>query len=316
MWFNRSMNADLIYIVGAFIVLWLGAGLSINGVEKVSKYIRISSFVVSYFALGLLTSSSEISVAYFAILDKTPGVSVGNLIGGSTVLLLLIIPLLAVLNKKLKFDEKTEPINFPLALLVISLPVFLILDKNLSTMDAFIMIASVVFLAFSVSQKSTIFSKIEDFINHRNINVMVEGVKILVGVGLVIVACKYIVDTAILYADRFSVSPFLVGLLVLSIGTNLPELTILVRSTLFKKKTIALGDYVGSAALNTLTLGFVVLFSNGSVTITEGLKLNILLLPIGGLLFLIFTRDKKLERLEGMLLLIMYAFFVAYEILG
>jgi cation:H+ antiporter len=307
------MLKDLVLLFISFLVLWIGAGFSVGGVEKVARYVKISSFLVSYFALGFLTSVSEISVAYFSIVDKTPGISVGNLIGGSAVITLLIIPLLAVLNKGIKFDEKSEPINFPLAYFVISLPVLLILDRTISMVDAFIMIASVIFLAITISAKNTLLSKLEDMINHRNINVVKESLKVVLGVILIILSCKYIVDTTVLYANKYSIAPFLVGLILLSIGTNLPELTILIRSTIFKKKTIALGDYVGSAALNTITLGFLTVFNRAPIQITGGLKYNLLLLPLGAIMFLLFTKNKNLERKEGFFLLALYFVFVVFE---
>lgn len=308
------MLKDLVLLFISFLVLWIGAGFSIGGVEKIARYVKISSFLVSYFALGFLTSVSEISVAYFSIVDKTPGISVGNLIGGSAVITLLIIPLLAVLNKGIKFDEKSEPINFPLAYFVISLPVLLILDRTISMVDAFIMIASVIFLAITISAKNTLLSKLEDMITHRNINVVKEALKVVLGVILIILSCKFIVDTTVLYANKYSVAPFLVGLILLSIGTNLPELTILIRSTMFKKKTIALGDYVGSAALNTITLGFLTVFNRAPIQITGGLKYNILLLPLGAIMFLLFTKNKNLERKEGLFLLALYLVFVIFEL--
>src|SRR3989344_652374 len=310
------MIQDLSFLLIAFLVLWVGSGISISGVEKVSRYVKISSFLVSFFALGFLTSVSEISVAYFSIIDKTPGMSVGNLIGGSAVITLLIIPLLAILNKGIRFDEKAEPINFPLAYFVISLPILLILDKTISMIDALIMISSVVFLATTISAKNTLLSKIEDVINHRNINVVKESLKIIFGVVLIILSCKYIVDTTVSYANKFSIAPFLVGLILLSIGTNLPELTILIRSTIFKKKNIALGDYVGSAALNTITLGFLTVFNKAPIQISSGLKYNILLLPVGASLFLLFSRNKKLDRKEGVVLLLFYLVFVVLELFG
>ena len=253
-------------------------------------------------------------MAYFAVLDKTPEISVGNLIGASAVITLLIIPLLAVLNKGITFNGTIDRINFPLAYLVISLPVLLILDRTLGVFDAFILIFAVGVLVFTISVKNTLVDRIEEALNHRHVNVLLESTKVFLGVGLIVFSSKYIVDTTILYAIKYSVAPFLVGLLLLSIGTNLPELTVLIRSTIFKKKAIALGDYVGSAVINTLTLGGLILFNKNTIRLTGGVKLNILLLPIGAILFLYFAKNKKLDRREGLILLGLFALFVILEL--
>jgi cation:H+ antiporter len=308
------MPTDLFLLLLAFAVLWIGSGLSVSGVEKLSKRVRIPSFLVSFFALGVLTSVSEISVAYFSIVDNAPGISVGNLIGGSAVLTLFVVPLLAILNNGINFGERKEPINFPLAYLVISLPVLLIIDKALSYFDAFLLIFAYNYLVITISVKNTLLDKIENVLNHGTVNVLKETAKILVGVTFIVISCKYVVDTTVIYAGKLGISPFLVGLVLVSIGTNLPELTILIRSTMAKQKTIALGDYVGSAALNSFVLGFLTLFNKGPIVINGGVKFNLLLLPIGALVFLMMTRNRTLDRREGFLLASLYVLFVFLEL--
>ncbi len=306
---------DAVFFALALVGLWIGAGISVGAVEKVSKYLKISSFFTSFIILGGLTSVSEISVAYFSIVDKTPTISVGNLIGASIVLTLFAVPLLAIFNKGIKIDDRTEPVNFNIAYLVISLPALLILDKTLSFFDVGVMLCSFVFLGVTMSTKSTVLAKLEDALTHPKIDAIKEGLKIIMGVGMIILASKYIVDTAVIYSGRLVVPPFLIGVLILSLGTNLPELSVLVRSTLEKKKNIALGDYVGSSVLNTLTICGLTVFNGAPIVLNAGLKLNLLILPLGSTLFLYMTRDGRLEKREGFVLLALYVLFVVLELL-
>ena len=305
---------DLLLFPLALVALWLGAGLSVGAVEKLARYLKISSFFTSFIILGTLTSVSEISVAFFSVVDKTPSISVGNLLGASIVLTLFAVPLLAIFNKGVKLDDRTEHVNFNAAYLVISLPALLVLDKSLSFFDAGIILCSVVFLGVTMSNKASLVTKLEQAIIHPRVNLLKELAKILTGVALIIFASKFIVDTAVSYSQSLSVSPFLVGVLVLSIGTNLPEISVLIRSTLAKKKNIALGDYVGSSVMNSLTLVGLTLFNGAPIALTSGLKLNILLLPLGSILFLYMTRDGRLEKREGAVLLSLYFLFVLLEL--
>lgn len=306
---------DAVFFALALVGLWIGAGISVGAVEKVSKYLKISSFFTSFIILGGLTSVSEISVAYFSIVDKTPTISVGNLIGASIVLTLFAVPLLAIFNKGIKIDDRTEPVNFNIAYLVISFPALLILDKTLSFFDVGVMLCSFVFLGVTMSTKSTVLAKLEDALTHPKIDAIKEGLKIIMGVGMIILASKYIVDTAVIYSGRLVVPPFLIGVLILSLGTNLPELSVLVRSTLEKKKNIALGDYIGSSVLNTLTICGLTVFNGAPIVLNAGLKLNLLILPLGSALFLYMTRDGRLEKREGFVLLVLYVLFVLTELL-
>ena len=307
------MLMDISLMLLSFITLWTGAGISVTSVEKISRKINISSFIVSFFALGFLTSLSEISVAFFSLIDKTPEISVVNLIGFSSILILLVIPLLAVLNKTITFNEKAGLINFPLSFIVISLPVIFVLDRKLTTMEAFFLLLSFAFLSFTISTKNTLVGRIENAISKHNVSTYKELLKIVVGVLLIVLSSKFIVDTTILYAGKYNLSPFVLGLVLLSFGTNLPELSILARSTLLKKKNIALGDYLGSATINSLILGFLTLGNGDTINLSSGIRYNLLLLPLGAGILLYFIRNTKLERKEGLILLVVYLLFVVLE---
>ncbi len=306
---------DLVFLPLALTALWFGAGLSIGAVEKMSRYLRISSFLTSFIVLGSFTSVSEISVAFFSSLDRAPSISVGNLIGGSIVLTLFVIPLLAILNKGIKIDDRVGHINFNLAYLVISLPAVLALDRKLSFFDAGIILCSFVFLGITMSNKSSLAAKLEQALIHPHVDLLKEATKVLIGMIIIILASKFVVDIAVSSSQSLSIPPFLVGVLLLSIGTNLPEVSVLIRSTLARKKNIALGDYVGSSVMNSLILVGLTMFNGIPIALNSGLKLNILLLPLGSILFLYMTRDGRLEKREGLVLLGLYSTFVLLELL-
>src|SRR3989338_3302472 len=89
---------ELLYLLLGIGMVWVASGLVVNGVEKFSRDTRISTFAMSFLILGVLTSLTEISVGLNAVIDEKPSVFAGNLIGGSFVILLLIVPLLAIFS--------------------------------------------------------------------------------------------------------------------------------------------------------------------------------------------------------------------------
>lgn len=310
------MILDILLAVIAFAAMWVGSGYSVSGVQKISDYTKISSFLVSFFVLGFFTSISELSVAVFSVLDSTPQVSVGNLIGASSILTLLVIPLLSLIDKSVRFEENSSSVNLPFAYFVISLPVFLILDKRLTLLDGFIIVVALALLFITTSLKKPLLEKIEDFVEFKKVNIFKELSKVLLGVALIVVSSKYIVDTTVLYANMFNAPPFLIGLLLISIGTNLPELSIFVRATLGHKKGIALGDYIGSAVMNTGVFAFLIFFNYNPIILGEAVKYNLFLLPFGSILLLLFIKDRRLPTYESLTLLFLYVVFVIYELFG
>lgn len=307
------MFSALSILAVSFIVLWISTGLSISAIEKLSKRTHVASFITSFFALGFLTSLSEVSVAVFSTIDKTPSISVGNLLGAAAVLTLLIIPLQVLNSKGISVNTKADYINLPTAYLVISLPVILILDGKLGTIDALVIIFSYLYLLLTISHKKTVLGSLEHSIIHPPISTIKEIFKLIVGSILVIITTKLIVDNFILLSNYLKLSEFVIGLIALSIGTSIPELTILIRSFLVKNKNVALGDYLGSASLNVLILGLLVFANGGSIKIDGGIKYNLLLLPLGAGLFLLFAKNKKFEQKEAGILIFLYVAFVALE---
>src|SRR3989344_2032781 len=90
----------------SFIGIWIGSGLAIGSVERLSKILRVSSFAVSFLVLGLFTSMGELSVGVNAVLENDPEIYVGTLIGASIVIFTLIIPLLAITGNKIKISTE------------------------------------------------------------------------------------------------------------------------------------------------------------------------------------------------------------------
>src|SRR3989344_8659371 len=94
----------LIYIF-SFLLIWFGAGLVIAGIEQFSKKLKLSSFTVSFFVLGILTSIPEFAVGMTAIATGDSQIFIGNLLGGIPIIFLLIIPILAFFGKNLKLNH-------------------------------------------------------------------------------------------------------------------------------------------------------------------------------------------------------------------
>ncbi|PIQ72690.1 hypothetical protein COY13_01085 [Candidatus Roizmanbacteria bacterium CG_4_10_14_0_2_um_filter_36_35] len=89
------------YLV-SFLILWYCSGIIIRSVDRFAHRLKLSSFAVSFFVLGILTSVPEFSVGINSIINKTPDVFVGNLLGSSLVLFIFVIPLLAVFGGGVK----------------------------------------------------------------------------------------------------------------------------------------------------------------------------------------------------------------------
>lgn len=304
-----------IIFISSFLFIWLGAGLIIKNVSKFSHLLRVSAFSLSFFLLGFLTTLPELTVGLNAIFDKKPEVFVGNLIGGVIVLFSLIIPLLAFINGKIILNHDLENKNLLIVLFYLLLPLAFVADQKLELLEGIFLIVYYLLIFYLLEKRQTLWEKItNEFINHQK-PFLIDIFKIFLGVIIVIFASHFIAKKTIFFANFFHVSPFFVALIILSIGTNLPELSFVIRSIKEKKESIAFGDYLGSAAANIFVLGLLTVVNGESVYIPDHFYQYAIFILLSLILFYLFIKsEKKLTAKEGLILLFIYLIYLILKI--
>ena len=305
----------LVFLI-SFIFIWIGAGLIVRSTDNFSRRFKISSFAMSFFILGILTSVPEFSVGLNSIVRNEPEIFVGNLIGGVIVIFLLIIPLLAIIGNGIKLSHQLDSKKLLLSLIVIASPTFLISDGRITLYEAVLLILLYFILFIFFEKKKEIIETIEsNFLNEKKSD-WKDIFKILIGVVIVFFASRFIVIETEYLASFFKISPFLISLVFLSLGTNLPELSVGLKSLALGKKDVAFGDYIGSASANTLLFGVLTLINKGDIIVPNHFFERFVFLIIGLTLFYLFSRSKNdISRTEGGILLFVYLLFFLVEII-
>lgn len=297
----------------AFIFLWIGSGLAVNTITKISHSIRMSSFIVSFFVLGLFTSITEIMVGINAVIENEPEIYVGNLLGSSVIVFMLVIPLLAVVGNGVGLNHSFRFKDLISATLVVGFPALLTLDNRIGAIDAIILIVIYFYFVFMLEKESGSINKFVQ-IGIRQKTLIVSFFKVIAAIVLVFAGSSILVNETPKLGEILNISPFIISVLLLSIGTNIPELSIAVRSILAKHKDVAFGNYVGSATLNTLEMGALSLFRNSPAP-ADGSNYSVISFVLGLFLFVYFVKSKNnISRSEGFALLGCYLLFVFFEI--
>lgn len=302
-----------------FFVLWFGAGLILSAVEKVSKTLKISAFTLS-FVLGLLTSIPELAVGVTSVVENDPQIFVGNLLGGVVVIFLLIIPVLAILGNGISLIHNMDHKGLLSAMVVCVAPALLVADKRVGVFEAILMLLLYASTLYIIQRKQNLVEKIESiqYSLKNNGRTHIQNVlKILAGLVIVFFGSEYIVRETLSFSNMLKVSPFLISIVVLSLGTNLPEFFLAVRSIKQRKKDVAFGDYIGSASANTLLFGFLVLLNGGNVTLSNNFFQSLMFVLIALICFYFFARSKNtVSRNEGIVLVFIYICFLGLEALA
>lgn len=308
---------NLALFILAFFWIWLGAGLIVSAASKFSRKLKLSPFAFSFVFLGILTSTPEFSVGLQAIADNDPEIFIGNLLGGIVVIFLVIIPLLAVFGNGINLKNELSNKLLLIASGVILLPAALTLDRRVTNVEGIIMIVSYIGLLYLVQRKNGIFDKKNEQLMNSKAYSYKDLLKIILGVGIVFASSGIIVENTIYFSDLLNVSSFYIGLLVVSLGTNLPEISLAIRSIFFGKKELAMGDYLGSAAANTLLFGFFTALNQDEVITVSSFLITFVFISTALALFYLFSNTRKyISRSNGLLMLGIYVLFVFFELLN
>ena len=313
MLFDNTSNT-LLYIL-AFVIIWYGSGLIVAAATKFSSRLRLSAFAFSFIFLGLLTSIPEFSVGIQAVADHDAEIFVGNLLGGIVVMFLFIIPVLAIFGNGISLKHELDKKTLIATLAVIVTPSILVLDRQITNIEGGFLVVIYVALLYLVERKDGIFNRENKELLNSKAYSLRDILTMLLGIGLVFLSSNIIVDKTVYFADVFNISTFYIGLIIISIGTNLPELSLAVRSVISGKKEVAMGDYLGSAAVNTILFGLFTLLHDGEVITINNFYVTFIFIGSALALFYVFFSTKKfISRNNGIALIGLYLLFVILEL--
>lgn len=306
------MIYNLFLFVISFVFIWIFSGLIIKSTESLAKRLHQTSFLVSYFFLGLITSTTEISVAANSYITKNISISIGNLLGGTMVIIFFIIPALGILNNGIKFKARnTTVLNFSVLYLI--LPLLLIIDGVITRLEGLILFAFYLILIVQVYRRTKI-AVAERVVSFEKQHVILI-LKIIVSFLVIAISSYFLVTSARFISTELGISSLIFSMFALSIGTNIPELTVAARSVLNKKDDVALGDYLGSSVVNVATLAVLMIFS-GAYTFKVSV-LPVSLFGLFGLTYFMYAvrTNRTLTRFESLGLICVYIVFIVTEYL-
>ena len=142
-------------------------------------------------------------------------------------------------------------------------------------------------------------------------------IAILVVGGLVLLffGADWLVKGAVTMALHLGLSPLIVGLTVVALGTSLPEALVSVQAAIDNQGGIALGNVIGSNILNiALILGLSALIQPLKVD-SHLVKADVPLLVGASFLLIVLLEDFHISRMEGALLLLCIVFYVTGNIM-
>ncbi len=305
---------NLIILIVASIVLIRAATLLVHGITIISRFLKLSEFTVAFILMGFVTSIPEMAVAFSASYSGEPLLALGTAIGSNLTDLTLIIALPTLVAGGIKVRSIiAQRDTFLMAIFAMS-PIILMLDGELTRTDGLILLGFYGFYLYRLISQRAYFSNTINHVTHKQATFQV--FKLLIGTVLLFGASHFIVRAAGSIASLLDIPVVLVGLILVSAGTSLPELTFELKAVSLHHERQMLGDILGSVVANsTVIIAIATLIKPIHVNAFTELSLSTVFLVIVLIMFLIGVHsDKKLEVKEALVLLGLYFLYLFSEL--
>lgn len=239
------------------IVLLVAGDLLVRGAVNFSLKIKIPAFIVSLTVVALGTSAPELLVAIRAILDNSPGIALGNVVGSNiaNVFLVLGIPaLIAGINTR----ECNTRKNYVFMMIATIIFLSLAFIGNFSLPQGILLlILLILFLLITARDTLKMQDKISNLeVENTDPNLVFWKIILFLSLGFIglPIGADILVTNASLIAKSYGLSDEVIGLTLVALGTSLPELATTLMAALRKQADVALGNVIGSNIFNLFAI--------------------------------------------------------------
>ncbi|MGM0534317.1 MAG: calcium/sodium antiporter [Campylobacterota bacterium] len=245
---------DYIVFVAAIAVLIYGADIAIRQSERIAFYYNIPEFVIGATLVALGTSLPEMAASVSASVQGKPEIALSNVIGSNIMNITLVLGLTFLVAKKINpqrdlFKHDSAWLVIPAALLF--LVVFDSFIGRFESVALLVMMAAYIwFLKIHSSYISTEDMEIDTQLKNEPFSWIRVLPLLIAGFVMVTGGAHYAVQSGSSIALGLGMSQWLVGLLLISLGTSLPELVVSIAAARKDKADMAIGNIIGSNLAN------------------------------------------------------------------
>ncbi len=311
---------DLIYPFGlilfGFSALILSADLLVQASISIAARFKISPALIGLTLVAAGTSAPELFTCLSAAFKGKQALSIGNILGSNVFNICAVLGITALICPisilKNTWHKEWQKLTFATTIFIA-----LAINDGFSLIDGLILIALLCyFIALSYKNRN---KNNEDESNEplKMQSSLLDILYLLLGFTGLLIGSEIGIDGAVRIGHQFNINEKTIGILVLALGTSLPELFTSIVAAFQKREDLAISNIIGSNLFNTL--GVV-----GTTAIIQPLTINfknlavdfsVLILATMLMGSLLFIRSKKITRPIGSIFFIFYAIYVSYLLL-
>lgn len=298
----------LIFILSLFLVV-KGATLAIKYSAKLAEHFNISKYVIGFIVVAFISILPETLISINSAIKGIPEFGLGTLFGSNIADLTLIFAILILSARRgMKIESKVLQ-NVRLYPFFLLLPIIFGLNGHYSRIEgAALIISGAIFYYFvfrNGAGASGVFRNGDG--KYKNLFLL------LFAMALLLVGAHFTVTSATALAHALQITPILIGMLVVSLGTTMPELFYSLKALKKKEDGLAIGDILGSVLADATIVIGILAFIGPFYFPVKIVYITGTFMVVASLVLLKFMRSgRSITKKEGFMLL---AFWVAYAVI-
>ena len=257
---------DIGSVLAGLVLLCIGGYAIVSGGVSLAKKLRISSMIIGLTVVAYGTSTPELAASLLAAFNSHTELILGNIVGSNVSNVGMVIGISAIFTPLLISKitvSRWIPIMIGVSLLVVAMSY----DGEISQIDGILLIAALIaFTAYTIKtvkkqkiqQNETIENEAlegEYFLSKYKIETYPQSFGLITaGVILLFLGGHLTVDGAVNLAETLGLSQLVIGVVIVAIGTSLPELITSIIAIAKKQTDIGVGNIVGSNIYNILLI--------------------------------------------------------------
>ncbi len=304
----------VIFVIAMGVLIW-GADLLIKQSERIALKFKIPEFIIGATLIALGTSLPEMAASIAASYNGKPDIAISNVIGSNILNITLVLATVFIISKNINPSRDFFAKDSTWALVPVLVFILMILDGMITRFDATLLLLLMgAYLLFLLQDAKSI-PDLDDVEELDALEAEVfSWVKVIpllfLGFVLVIIGAHFTVESASEIAREFGISEWVIGIIMISLGTSLPELVVSISAALKGKVDMAIGNIIGSNMANTtVVLGSAALVRPMPID-APAYIFDITTMIVATLLLVFLTANKLYTKSAGISLIIILGLFL------
>jgi len=289
---------------GSIALLLFASDKFVEAAERIGLSLGISPFIIGVTIVAFGTSLPELATSVVAVMDGTPEIVIGNVVGSNITNIALVLGLTAVVVKNIDLEYNLWHIDIPFLWGSAFLLYFAVMDGNLSIYEAILFLGGIgIFLAYSLKGQERPDKKDRPTSNWKDYVFMILG-------GLFVsLSATWVIGAITEISLLLNIAPTVIALSAVAIGTSLPEVAVSLAAARKGKASIAVGNALGSNIFNTFIVMAIPRFFGKLEFPADIIDIYLPLMIVMTILLGVMSNNRKITRWEGMVLLLFYLWY-------